>query len=63
LAVLAAISSPDYSQMFIWDLVSTRFLHKAYWIWLAFMVPSSILIHVLWDTDWWHATAPRLLGL
>jgi hypothetical protein len=49
--------------MFIWDLVSTRSLHKAYWIWLAFMVPSSILIHVLWDTDWWHATAPRLLGL
>ena len=49
--------------MFIWDLVSTRSLHKAYLIWLAFMVPSSILIHSLWDTNWWHATAPRLLGL
>ena len=49
--------------MFIWDLVRTRSVHKAYWIWLAFMVPSSILIHVLWDSSWWHETAPRLVGL
>ena len=49
--------------MFIWDLVRTRSVHKAYWIWLAFMAPSSILIHSVWDTDWWHATAPRLVGL
>ena len=49
--------------MFIWDLVRTRSVHKAYWIWLAFMVPSSILIHSLWDTNWWHETAPRLVGL
>lgn len=49
--------------MFIWDIVRTRSVHKAYWIWLAFMVPSSILIYSLWSTDWWHATAPRLVGL
>lgn len=49
--------------MIIWDLVRTRSIHKAYWIWLAVMVPSSLLIHGLWDTDWWHATAPRLVGL
>lgn len=49
--------------MFIWDLVRTRSVHKAYRIWLAFMLPSSILIHSLWDTDWWHATAPRIVGL
>ena len=49
--------------MFVWDLVRTRSIHRAYWIWLAFMVPSSILIHSLWGTDWWHATAPRLVGL
>jgi hypothetical protein len=49
--------------MFFWDLVRTRSIHKAYWIWLAFMVPSSILMHSLWDTEWWHATAPRLVGL
>jgi hypothetical protein len=49
--------------MFIWDLVRSRSVHKAYLIWLAAMVPSSMLIHFLWDTDWWHATAPRLVGL
>ena len=49
--------------MFIWDLVRTRTVHKAYWIWLAFMVPSSILVHSLWGTDWWHSTAPRIVGL
>ena len=49
--------------MFIWDLVRTRSVHKAYWIWFALMVPSSILIHSLWDTDWWHETAPRLVGI
>lgn len=49
--------------MFIWDLVRLRSVHRAYWIWLAFMVPSSILIHSLWDTDWWHTIAPRLVGL
>lgn len=49
--------------MLIWDVVRTRSVHKAYWIWLAFMVPSSIAIHSLWNTDWWQATAPRLVGL
>lgn len=49
--------------MFVWDVVRTRRVHKAYWIWLAFMVPSSIVIQTLWGTDWWHATAPRLVGL
>ena len=49
--------------MLIWDVVRTRSFHKAYWIWLAFMVPSSIVIHSLWNTEWWQATAPRLVGL
>jgi hypothetical protein len=51
------------SPLFIWDLVRSGTVHKAYLIWLAFLVPSSILIHSLWDSDWWHATAPRLVGL
>ncbi len=49
--------------MFIWDLVRTHSVHRAYWIWLGLMVPSSILIHSLWGSSWWHATAPRLVGL
>jgi hypothetical protein len=49
--------------MFVWDLVRLRSVHKAYWVWLAIMAPTSVAIHSLWDTDWWHATAPRLVGL
>ena len=51
------------SPLVIWDLLRNRSLHKAYWIFLALLVPSSILVNVLWDSDWWHATAPRLVGL
>lgn len=49
--------------MFIWDLVRTRTVHKAYLIWLAIVVPASLVVHGLWGTDWWHAMAPRLVGL
>lgn len=51
------------SPMFLWDLVRMRTIHKAYLIWLAFMVPSALLIFSLWNTDWWHTMAPRLVGL
>lgn len=49
--------------LFIWDVLRNRTIHKAYWIFLALMLPVSILTNVLWDTDWWHATAPKLVGL
>ncbi|MBL38896.1 MAG: hypothetical protein CMP07_10860 [Xanthomonadales bacterium] len=49
--------------MFIWDLLRTRKVHKAYSLWLAGFLPSSVLIYLLWNSDWWQATAPRLVGL
>jgi hypothetical protein len=49
--------------MFIWDVVRTRTVHKAYVIWFAMLLPTWIALHVLWDTDWWHATAQRLMGV
>ncbi len=49
--------------MFIWDLVRTRTIHKAYWIWAALVVPTSFVVHALWGSEWWHATAPRLGGV
>ena len=49
--------------MFIWDVLRTRTVHKAYWIWLALMVPTSIAMFALWDTDWWHAMAPKIVGV
>lgn len=49
--------------MFIWDLLHTRKVHKAYSLWLAGFLPSSALIYLLWNTDWWQSTAARLVGL
>lgn len=51
------------SPMLVWDLVRNRHLHKAYWIWLALFLPFAVLVHTLWDTQWWHSTAPRLMGV
>ena len=47
--------------MFLWDLYRQRSVHRAYWIWAAFMVPTGIAINLLWDSPWWHAVAPVLL--
>ena len=51
------------SPMFVWDLVRNRAVHKAYWIWLAICLPFSLAVHGLWNSEWWHATAPRLMGI
>ena len=48
--------------MFAWDLIRTGKVHKAYLIWLAAFVPASVLMYALWDSAWWHAMAPRLVG-
>ncbi len=48
--------------LFAWDLFRTRKVHKAYWIWLAGYVLVSAVVYVAWDTPWWHALAPRLVG-
>lgn len=50
------------SPMLAWDLVRNRYLHRAYWIWLAFFVPAAIVVHGLWDSPWWHSTARQMLG-
>ncbi|NKI36370.1 hypothetical protein HFP89_14460 [Wenzhouxiangella sp. XN79A] len=49
--------------MFTWDVLRTRKVHRAYGLWLAGFLPSSVLIYLLWNTDWWQATAARLVGL
>jgi hypothetical protein len=58
LYTLAAIAP-----MLLWDVFRTRSLHKAYVIWLALFLASAIVINLLWDSEWWHATAPKLVGL
>lgn len=49
--------------MFLWDLVRTRTVHKAYVIWALVSLPVAILVHTLWDSEWWHATARQLVGV
>jgi len=51
------------SPMLVWDVVRNRSVHRAYWIWLAVSLPFAVVVHGLWDTAWWHATAPRLMGV
>jgi hypothetical protein len=51
------------SPMFVWDAVRNRSVHPAYFIWLAVSLPFTIAVHGLWDTDWWHAMAPRIMGV
>ena len=58
LYTLAAISP-----MLLWDVVRNRSVHKAYWIWFAIALPFAVLVHSLWNTDWWHATARQLMGV
>lgn len=51
------------SPMFVWDVVRNRAVHKAYWIWLGVSLPFAVAVHGLWDSTWWHATAPQLVGV
>lgn len=56
--ILAAVSP-----LFIWDVVRNRRVHEAYWIWIAICLPFALVIYLLWNTPWWLATAPQLMGV
>ena len=49
--------------MFVWDVIRNRRVHEAYWIWLAGFLPLALLINLLWDRPWWHATARAIMGV
>lgn len=49
--------------MFLWDLYRLRRVHRAYLIWLGLMLPFAVASQLLWNTPWWLATAPRLIGV
>lgn len=51
------------SPMFLWDVIRNGSVHKAYWIWLGLSLPFTVAVHGLWNSDWWHSTAPRLMGV
>jgi hypothetical protein len=45
------------------DVLRNHRIHRAYWVFLAVMLPLSIPVYALWDTPWWHAMAPRIMGV
>ena len=51
------------SPLLLWDLTRNRYLHRAWWIWLALLLPFAVLTNLLWNTEWWHGTARALMGV
>jgi hypothetical protein len=49
--------------LFIWDVVRNRRVHQAYWIWIGISLPFCLVVYSLWNTPWWFAMAPRLMGV
>lgn len=49
--------------MFAWDLYRNRSLHRAWLIWIGINLAASAVVLGLWDSPWWHQTAPRLMGV
>jgi hypothetical protein len=51
------------SPMFLWDVLRNRALHRAYAIWIGLSLPPTFVIYALWDSGWWHAVVPRVMGV
>lgn len=49
--------------MFAWDIIRNRTVHRAWLIWIGLSLPAAAIVLGLWDTAWWHQTAPKLMGL
>jgi hypothetical protein len=49
--------------LFAWDLYRLRHVHRAYVIWLALLLPFVAIDYLLWNSPWWFATVPRLMGV
>jgi hypothetical protein len=49
--------------MFLWDLVRSRRIHKAYVAWAALYAPAAVVVYMLWWSPGWIALVQRMLGL
>jgi hypothetical protein len=47
----------------IYDVVRRGAVHRAYVIGIGLVVPFAIGSQLLWGSDWWVSTAPRLMGV
>jgi hypothetical protein len=49
--------------LFVWDVLHTRAVHRAYLIWLTGGVLSAVPVYGIWGSDWWHETVHRIMGV
>lgn len=49
------------SPMLLWDLIRTKSVPRAYWVWLGLFLPFAVLAQLLWDKPGWHAFISQLL--
>ena len=49
--------------MLAWDVFRNRTVHRAYWSWMAIYLAASVVVNLLWDTQWWHGTARQIMGV
>jgi hypothetical protein len=49
--------------LLVWDLRRHRQVHYTTRVWLAANLPLAVATNLLWNSDWWLATAPRLAGV
>jgi uncharacterized membrane protein YozB (DUF420 family) len=60
----------QYAYLLLWlapalihDIVRRGAVHRAYVIGIALVLPYASVSQLLWGSDWWVATAPRLMGV
>ena len=51
------------SPMLVWDVVRNGYLHRAWVIWFAVTIPCAVVVNLLWDTPWWHASVKAMMGV
>ena len=49
--------------MLVLDLVRTRTIDRSYLVCFGAYLVASIPFYLAWDASWWHAIAPRLMGV
>jgi hypothetical protein len=60
----------QYAYLLLWlapalihDIIRRGAVHRAYVIGIALVLPFAVVSQLLWGSDWWVATAPRLMGV
>ncbi len=49
--------------LFLWDLYRRGAVQKAYWIWIALVLPSAIVTSLLWSNPTWQGLVGPIGGL